>query len=573
MSKPEIFPAGPNPPEDTKSPGRSLGFHLVTFPTRLPPGCDSLRIEKKAMLALPSNQADNGSNRLTLNIAIVGGGKTCKFLLEFLQNNPLPFLDLNLCGVCDIDPEAEGLLLARKMGIYTTCDYRELLDIEKLDSIIELTGDRQVLLDLIKRRPKRLAVLEHNIGRLLRTFFTLDERLRWAQQEIFLEKMSSRFLIQQSNSPILVLNPDFTIVEANDAYLQRVECSRQQAIGSPCYLVSRGFSAPCSTANPALKCPMEETLRTGKATHVIQDLSLHGLAEFCNIITYPLMNRNNEIVRIIEIMTDVTDEISTRWQERIEELKSDFKKLVQEDRLISLGKLVASCVHEINNPIQGLLTFSHLMQNTLAAGPPSAEDLENFKEFLAIMTSELERCGQIVSGLLSFSREVPLAYRAVDLNAVLNAVLSLTRHKMQLQNIKLRTRIENTPVWIHGDTNRLQQCFLNLIFNAMEAMAQGGDLNIVSRHDTRRHEVTIEIEDSGEGIGEEDLDHIFDPFFTTKAEGEGTGLGLSIVYGVIKNHGGKINVRSTKGKGTVFSIVFNTISSPATQENKPCGTE
>ncbi len=514
------------------------------------------------MLVPAPNSPDNDSNRLTLNIAIVGGGKTCKLLLEFLQNNPLPFLDLNLCAVCDINPDAEGLLLAKQLGIYTTCDYRKLLEIENLDSIIELTGDRQVLLDLIQRRPKRLAVLEHNIGRLLKTFFTLDERLRWAQQEIFLEKMSSSFLIQQSNSPILVLNPDFTIVEANDAYLQRVECSRQQAIGSPCYKVSRGFSAPCSTANPALKCPMEETLRTGKATHVIQDLSLHGLAEFCNIITYPLMNRNNEIVRIIEIMTDVTDEISSRWQERIEELKSDFRKLIQEDRLISLGKLVASCVHEINNPIQGLLTFSHLMQNILAAGTPSAEDLENFKEFLTIMTSELERCGQIVSGLLSFSREVPLEYKAVDVHAVLNAVLSLTRHKMQLQNIHLQVDINNEPVWIHGDANRLQQCFLNLVFNAMEAMTQGGELLVASHHDPRQHKVTIEIKDTGEGISQQDLDHIFDPFFTTKAEGEGTGLGLSIVYGVIKNHGGKIKVESAKGKGTIFSIVFNTISSP-----------
>ncbi len=505
---------------------------------------------------------ENDSTRLTLNIAIVGGGRTCKLLLNFLQNNSLPFLDLNLCGVCDTNPEAEGLLLAKEMGVYTTDDYRKLLDIENLDSIIELTGDRQVLLDLIKHRPKRLAVLEHNISRLLKTFFTLDERLRWAQQEIFLEKMSSSFLIQQSNSPILVLNPDFTIVEANDAYLQRVERSREEAIGSPCYTVSRGFNAPCSSSNPALKCPMEETLKTGKASHVLQDLSLHGLAEFCNITTYPLMNRNNEIVRVIEIMTDVTDEISMRWQQRLDELKSDFRKLVQEDRLISLGKLVASCVHEINNPIQGLLTFSHLMQKMLAAGTPNAEDLENLKEFTSIMTSELERCGQIVSGLLSFSREVPLEYKALDLNTVLQSVLSLTRHKMTLQNIRLQSNLTNEPIWIHGDANRLQQCFLNLIFNSIEAMPRGGELSVVARHDHRQRKVTIAIRDTGEGIGEEDLDHIFDPFFTTKAEGEGTGLGLSIVYGIIKNHGGKIKVDSTRGKGTVFSLDFNTISSP-----------
>jgi len=515
------------------------------------------------------NSTKNNSSKLSLNVAVVGGGKTCKLFLELLQAKTLPFLDINLLAVCDIDPEAEGVRAARKMGIPTIQDYRELLKIKDLDSIIELTNNKQVLLDLIKRRPRRVAILEHNIGKLLKTFFAMDERLRWAQQEIFLEKMSSSFLMQQSNTPILVLDTDFTIVEANDAYLKRVRRSREETVGAHCYEISHGFTAPCAVTRPDLKCPMAETLVTGKTAHVIQNLSAQGLSEYCDIVTYPLINKSNEIVRVIEVMTDVTEEISLRWKERLEELKSDFKKLVQEDRLISLGKLVASCVHEINNPIQGLLTFSQLMQNTLSQDDISGEELQEFKEFLAIMSGELERCGKIVSGLLSFSREAPLAYKSVDLNTVLKAVLSLTRHKMALQEIRLTTDLAVDPLWVHGDANRLQQCFLNLIFNAMEAMPKGGELLVTSRHDGGHRMATIEIRDTGEGIPEENLDHIFDPFFTTKEEGEGTGLGLSIVYGVVKNHGGKIRVKSKQGGGTVFFLNFKLESTPGIEGNGP----
>jgi len=172
------------------------------------------------------------------------------------------------------------------------------------------------------------------------------------------------------------------------------------------------------------------------------------------------------------------------------------------------------------------------------------------------MSNELERCGNIVSGLLSFSREIPLEYKDIDLNEVLQAVITLTRHKMELQNIEFVCNTCPGILMVTGDSNRLQQTLLNLVFNAIEAMPKGGRLEIVSRSDEREKEVIIEIKDSGNGISAEHLDHIFDPFFTTKKEGEGTGLGLSIVYGVVNNHRGKIAVQSTKGEGTAFTLRF-----------------
>jgi signal transduction histidine kinase len=306
-----------------------------------------------------------------------------------------------------------------------------------------------------------------------------------------------------------------------------------------------------------LGCPLLETLKTGESSHVIHEHFRSGEDyTFCDLVAYPLKDEENRVISVIEISRDLTETLSSTWEKRVNLLKDDLKKLVQEDRMISLGKLVASCVHEINNPIQGLLTFSYLMQNMVNEGVPNLEKLKEFQHYLSLMSRELERCGNIVSGLLSFSRVSPVGYRDVELNEILNEVITLTRHKIELQDIRLNTKLSPRPLMVQGDVNQLQQCFLNLIFNAIEAMPQGGQLDIISGLDSLKKNARIEIKDSGPGISDEDLGHIFDPFFTTKGEGEGTGLGLSIVYGIVKNHGGDIQVNSHAGKGCSFSLDF-----------------
>jgi two-component system NtrC family sensor kinase len=493
----------------------------------------------------------------TINLAIVGGGRACKFFLFLLRSESFAYLKVNIVGVCDINPEAEGLVLAKKLGIYTTNNFQDLFKLKNLDSIIELTGSKEVLLDIIRLRPKEIGVIEHNIGRLLRSLFEVNQRLKSAEEQLAFEKQFSDFLIHQSTAAIVIINTDFTIVELNEPYLKAVNKSKEEVIGKHCYQISHGFSVPCSSAQPGMKCPMVETLRTRMSSHVIHD---HPHPEkgstFCDLVALPLLDRNGEISRIIEVWRDITDEVSHSWTKHIKEMKSDLQKLVQEDRMISLGKLVASCVHEINNPIQGLLTFTYLMLEILAERKPSPEDIEQFKHHLLFMSKELERCGNIVSGLLSFSRENPKEFKEIDLNDVLNSVITLTRHKMVLRNIELTTHLYQGLLIIRGDERELQQCFLNLIFNAIEAMPKGGKLQILSELESDKKNVRVEIRDTGYGISKENLEHIFDPFFTTKGEGEGTGLGLSIVYGITKNHKGNIRINSKVEEGSTFVLTF-----------------
>lgn len=497
----------------------------------------------------------NEKDRLSLNLAIVGGGRTCDAFLKLIQSEQPEYLSVRVLGVCDIDPNAQGLITAGEMGIFTTNTLTDLFEIKGVDAILELT-DNQALDEIMRMKPAGVAVIEHNAGRLLETVFSVGRKLSAAKNWIDLEKRSYDVLFQQTNIGVVVLKPDFTIIDANRAYLQAVKKTKEEAIGKPCHEIVKGFYAPCSYSQMGFECPVLQTLRTGKSSIIIHEYPVSdSKTSYFNIATYPIKDRHGNIVRIIELWREITREILLRWEKKLQRLEMDMKKMVQEDRMVSLGRLVASCVHEINNPIQGLLTLSHLMQERLREGPLSLRDAVDLEKYAGLMTTELERCGGIVSGLLSFSRESPIEYKQEDFNDVIRSVIALTKHKMELSNIRLTTTTSPMPLIVVGDRNQLQQIILNLIFNAIEAMPDGGELGVRAESETDKS-VRIEITDTGCGIQEEDLHHIFDPFFTTKEAGKGIGLGLSIVYGMVKSHKGDIKVKSKPGEGTSFILRF-----------------
>ena len=500
--------------------------------------------------------------KLTLNLAIVGGGRTCKSFLKLLQTNPIPEIDIHIAGICDRNPEGEGLVEARKSGIFTTDSLTELLSLPSLTGIVELTNEKSVLLEAIRKKPEGLWVIGYNLAQLVMWFIRSGSVFTANLKEVSPVRLVSDFLLQHANERIVLLAPDFTILEVTEPYLKAVNRTRKEVLGKHCYEITHGFSSPCSEWDPDVACPMMETLETGESAHAIHEHAIDGeYATFCDLETYPIKNDTGDVVRVIEIWRDITEDLSPRWERRLKELKIDMGKLVQEDRMISLGQLSASCVHEINNPIQGLLTFSHLMQSILASGEPSQEDLEQFKTYLDLMSSELERCGNIISGLLSFSRESVMETRALEINGIIRSVMALTQHRMRLQDIELELELFEQPLTVKGDVNELQQCFLNLVFNAIDAMPQGGRLRVTSQLVRKTGSVKLAFTDTGCGIANETLPHIFDPFFTTKGQGKGTGLGLSIVYGVVKGHGGKVRVRSRIGQGSTFILTFPGLSS------------
>lgn len=235
---------------------------------------------------------------------------------------------------------------------------------------------------------------------------------------------------------------------------------------------------------------------------------------------------------------------------------ADQARILHQDKMMSLGRLAASMVHEINNPLAGILNYLRLMGRILKRGPLSENDRRKFTRYLDLVETETVRCSQIVSNLLTFSRKSESVFSSVEVRNLIDRCVLLSRHKLELSSIEIQVQIPDSLPEVHGDFNHLQQCLINLILNAVDVMPLGGRVTIGAVHHTGEQVVEVFVEDTGPGIAEEDLPHLFEPFFTTKNEGYGVGLGLSTVYGIMEAHHGTVEVTSRPGKGACFRLKF-----------------
>ncbi len=253
-----------------------------------------------------------------------------------------------------------------------------------------------------------------------------------------------------------------------------------------------------------------------------------------------------------------TQNLETKVEERTAQLKTAHRKLLQTDRMASLGQLAASVAHEINNPVSGVLNLSMLMQRLLKDGGVPRDRVEDFRKYLSQVTHETTRIGRIVTDLLSFSRRSKPQSTSADLNAIVRATISLVSHKLKLGNVEVHFNLQEDLPTLQCDTSQMQQVVLNLVMNGAEATQKNGrgDVWVTTRLDAGTSEAVLEIRDNGEGIPQEIMSKIFDPFFTTKEEGKGVGLGLAVVYGIVDAHNGDIEVKSKVAEGTLVRVTL-----------------
>jgi len=238
--------------------------------------------------------------------------------------------------------------------------------------------------------------------------------------------------------------------------------------------------------------------------------------------------------------------LEKKVEERTKELQEMQEHLIQSEKLASLGKLAAGIAHEINNPLGGILLYSHLLLEDLGNDSPYADNIKK-------IIKETTRSKEIVKGLLEFARPKEPEKAVININDVILYSLGIFEKQALFQNIRIKKDLTDDSAKIVGDASQLQQVFMNIILNAAEAMNGEGDL-IVKTYVDGKGNVLAEITDTGCGISKENISRIFEPFFTTKPVGKGTGLGLAISYSIIKRHGGDIRVKSEEGKGTTFTI-------------------
>jgi len=251
--------------------------------------------------------------------------------------------------------------------------------------------------------------------------------------------------------------------------------------------------------------------------------------------------------------------LEERVAERSAQLAEAQAKLIQSTKLAAVGELAAGLAHELNNPLAGIYAFLQVLADTIRSRGfknVSEEEALGFQQNLVYVEREIRRCKSIVGSLLTFARVSEKRFTLLNLNEVVRDTLGFLQSNLRKDSVTVETSIaENLPpVW--GDSNELQQVFLNIIVNARKAMPEGGHLFVTTSADEADHTVRASVRDTGEGIKPEILDKIFDPFFTTRKPGEGTGLGLSISYGIVKDHNGEIVVESTVGEGSTFTIVL-----------------
>jgi PAS domain S-box-containing protein len=495
-----------------------------------------------------------------IHIALVGGGEFCREILEkttFVYEQEgvyAPFL-----AVADSDPESPGIKMADELGLLTFNNYKELYDPRySIHLIIMLTPEQEIFDDILRTRPPRIRLLSYNVFKIFWKAIGLQERkLRERTEEM-------ETILNGIQDFIMVITPEMEIIEVNEAFLSKMRYTREDVIGKKCHEVYYKIDHPCEGGQ--FDCPLLEVVSNKRQSRTIQTrLMPDGERRYYEVNIYPIWEKDGKIHKFIHISRDITEhkkkdeEITRRLEQMVEDrtrqVKETHEKLLHQDKMSSLGKLSASVVHEINNPIAGILNLIMLMQRIMAEDTLGQKEIEQFQHYLGLMETETRRTSRIVSNLLAFSRQSKMEPKRLNLNRLIEQTLFLNSNLLKMDRVKVETKLAADLPDLRGSEDQLQQVFMNLVSNASEAMATGGGvLTIETMHLLREDRLQINFTDTGCGIPEENFAKLFEPFFTTKKKGKGVGLGLSVAYGIIQEHEGSIYVRSEVGRGTTFQV-------------------
>ena len=496
-----------------------------------------------------------------INIGLVGGGEFCREILEkttsvYEQRE----IYAPILAVTDPDPKSPGRELADQLGLLTFDDYNKLYDPRyNIDLIIILTPDNETLEDILQSRPQRIRILAHQVFKIFWNAIGLEERkLRERNDEM-------ETILNGIRDFILVITPDMEIVEANEAFLTKMGYTPKDVIGKKCHQVYHKIDHPCIDLETI--CPLQDVVRNKRQVRQIQTRVLpNGEKRYYEVNIYPIWEKDGKISKFIHISRDITqhkkeeEEITRRLEfmveERTRQLKETHEKLLHQDKMSSLGKLSASVVHEINNPIAGILNLIMLMKRIVGEDELNKNEIAQFTKYLDLMETETRRTSRIVSNLLAFSRQSKMEPRSLDINRLIEQTLFLNSNLLKICGVKVEKDLEPNLPELVGSEDQLQQVFMNLVSNAAEAMeaSGGGVLKITSKLLTGEDKIQIDVSDTGPGIAYVNISKLFEPFFTTKKKGKGVGLGLSVAYGIIQEHGGSIFVRSALGNGATFQV-------------------
>ncbi len=367
-------------------------------------------------------------------------------------------------------------------------------------------------------------------------------------------------IIRSMANALVATDRDLMITTANDACCTLLGYARGELLGKPLDAIfpeganplRRGseFWGRCRASGSATG--LETALRTRSGEEIPVSLNASVMRDPAGEVMGTVLVAT-DLREMRRLLLEARAAAAAEREEAAErarayrELKALQARLIQSEKMSSLGRMAASVAHEINNPLGAIVVYSHLLLETTPEDFPGRRNLEK-------IVREAMRCRDIVRGLLDFARPGPGARVPADLNGIVHATLDLLRGQASFQRVQVVLDLSPTPLEVTCDASQVQQAFTNLLVNAAEAMNGAGTVTIRTWIDAERRAAAVSFADTGCGISPENLERIFEPFFTTKQGGHGTGLGLAIVYGIIDRHGGTLKVDSQPGKGTTFTV-------------------
>jgi len=402
----------------------------------------------------------------------------------------------------------------------------------------ETIGQVHLYSDITDQK-KRLLKLEHDAENLHRA---IEQRTR----ELLRSEESRRRAYRLAPIGIAITTVSGTLRDANDELCEMLKYAREE-------LVEKNLASICREQKQ-YESLLSEIMSNGK----LLDREVEYLASDGTVVTVEqssvMMEGEEGEALITHFLKDVT-----QAKKMAAEAEERQRQIIRADKLASLGQLVAGVAHELNNPLTAVLTYGHLLRRKTGENDERRESLDNIIE-------AGERCRQIVKKLLDFAHEREPAKTSTNLNDVVRHVLDIMRNQMLIRKVKVTMRLEPElpPAWV--DPHEMEQVFLNICVNAVEAMDGGGQLTVASRYDAEKDMIRLEFRDTGSGISPEHLERIFEPFFTTKEVGKGTGLGLAVSQRIVNDHNGTIRVESTPGEGSLFSVCLP-VAEPSSEDD------
>jgi signal transduction histidine kinase len=436
-------------------------------------------------------------------------------------------------------------------------------DVYALNEFPSLMAElRQGVADL-ERRQKELTSL-YEVGQELVSSLDLNHLLGLIlDRAIVLVGAERGFLVlwdlEQQDYEVAVAR-QFARGEVNDAQIEishgiirRVLASREPVVTSDAQEDPRFFQRDSIIAfqiRSVLAAPLLASAELIGAIYVDTRLGSKLFGESDLALLSAMANQAAAALRLTRLYEHLQAR-NRELHETLRELQETQEQLIQKEKLASVGQLAAGVAHEINSPLSSILLYADILcQEIPAQNAQQCQDLQ-------LIMKEAMRCRTIVHDLLSFSRQNEVLAQPTDLNALLGEIVQEIGIQKRFQGVEIRMDLDSGLPIIEADPFQLRQVFCNLMNNGADAMPGGGTLTLRTRRGPWSGHITAEVQDTGEGIAEDNMNKLFTPFFTTKPLGKGTGLGLAIIYGIIKVHQGQIGVQSQVGQGTTFTVTLH----------------